>query len=113
MSELTEDEAEEVRGWLARNEFEHVSSVGGHTMGIGDRQEIWERTGTLIRVTGGRGQWWYDMSRTGAGTWLDVDVVAGAMGCKLTAPVERVAYVAASIDDRVFGALLTTERHSP
>jgi hypothetical protein len=113
MSELTDDDAEEVRRWLGRNEFEHLSTAGGNTTGFGDRQDIWERGGTLIRVTRDRGQWWCDMSRTGAGSWLDVDTVAGAMGYKLTACVERVAYVASSIDDRVFGALITTERHSP
>lgn len=112
MSMLAGEDADEVRYWLGRNEFEHVSSVGGDTAGFGDRQDIWERDGTLIRVTRDRGQWWYDMSRAGTGSWLDVDTVAGAMGYKLTAPVERVAYVAASIDDRVFGALLTAERHS-
>ncbi|WP_404385018.1 hypothetical protein LL946_04020 [Knoellia locipacati] len=113
MSMLAGEDADEVRNWLGRNEFEHVSSVGGDTAGFGDRQDIWERDGTLIRVTRDRGQWWYDMSRAGTGSWLDVDTVAGAMGYKLTAPVERVAYVAASIDDRVFGALLAAERHSP
>jgi hypothetical protein len=53
------------------------------------------------------------MSRAGTGYWLDVDTVSGAMGYKLAAPVERVAFIASSIDDRVFGALLTVERHSP
>ena len=36
-----------------------------------------------------------------------------AMGYKLTAPVERVQFVASSIDDRVFGALRTAVRHPP
>ena len=113
MSNLTDEDAEGVRHWLERNQYEHISSVGGDTTGFGDRQDIWERNGTLIRVTRDRGEWWYDMSRAGTGSWLDVDTVAGAMAYKLTAPVERVAYIAASIDDRVFGALLAAERHSP
>lgn len=113
MSTLTAEDAEGVRDWLGRNQFEHVSSIGGYTTGFGDRQDIWERNGTLVRVTKDRGQWWYDMSRTGTSAWLDVDTVAGAMGYKLTAPVERLAYIASSIDDRVFEALLAAEQHSP
>lgn len=113
MSQLTDEDAEDVRLWLSLNAFKHVSSVGGDTTGFGDRQDTWKRDGTLIRLTRDRSQWWYDMSRTGTGAWLDVDTVSGAMGYKLTAPVERVAYIASSIDDRVFGALLTAERHSP
>jgi len=113
MSRLTDEDAEDVRLWLSRNAFKDVSSVGGDTTDFGDRQDTWERDGTLVRLTRDRGQWWYDMSRTGTGSWLDVDTVSGAMGYKLTAPVERVAYIASSIDDRVFGALLTVERHSP
>jgi hypothetical protein len=53
-----------------------------------------------------------DLSRSGTGVWLDIDAVAGAMGFKSTAPVERVADVA-SIDDRVFDALCTEVRHTP
>lgn len=113
MSQLTDEDAEDVRHWLSRNAFKHLSSVGGDTTGFGDRHDIWERDGTLIRLTRDRGQWWYDMSRTGIGSWLDVDTVSAAMGYKLTAPVERVADIASSIDDRDFGALLTVERHSP
>lgn len=112
VSELTEEEAETVRDWLRRNQFQNVSSVGGDSAGFGDRQELWERDGTLIRLTRDRAQWWYDLSRSGANLWLDVDRVAGALGSESTAPVERVADVA-SIDDRKFGALSTVVRHSP
>jgi hypothetical protein len=41
-----------------------------------------------------------------------VDGVAGAMGSKSTAPVERVADVA-SIDDRKFSAISTMVRDAP
>jgi hypothetical protein len=53
------------------------------------------------------------MSRSGTNAWLDVDSVAAAMGCKLTTPVERVADVASSIDDRVFATLRTAVWQSP
>lgn len=112
MSKLTDEDAKDVRYWLGRHEFEHVSSVGGGTTAFGNCQDVWEQNGTLIRVTRDRGQSWYHISRTGATSWLDVDTVAGAMGYKLTAPVERVAYVATSINDRVFGALIAAEPHS-
>lgn len=113
MSELTDEDAEAVRNWLDRHQFQHVSSVGGDTTGFGDRQDVWERSGTLIRLTRDRSQWWYDVSRSGTDCWLDVDSVVAAMGYKQTVPVERVANVASSIDDRMFGALRTSERHSP
>ena len=112
MSELTEEDAEAVRSWLDRNQFELVSSVGGGSAGFGDRREVWQRDRTLLRLTRDRGQWWYDLSRSGASLWLDVDGVAGALGSKSTAPVERVAEVS-TIDDRVFGALSTVVRQSP
>jgi hypothetical protein len=112
MSELTEDDTGAVRDWLRRNQFENVASMGGDSAPFGDRQEVWERDGTLIRLARDRGQWWYDLSRTGAGHWLDVDGVAGAMGSKSTAPVERVADVA-SIDDRKFSAISTMVRDAP
>lgn len=113
VSELTVEEAEAVRGWLARHEFEHVSSIGGDSATFSDRQDVWERAGTLLRLTRDRGQWWYDLSRAGSTVWLGVDGVAGALGVKVDAPVERVAAVASSIDDRVFDALRDQVRHSP
>jgi hypothetical protein len=113
VSQLTVEEAETVRGWLERNEFEHVSSIGGESAAFGDRQDVWEREGTLLRLTRDRGQWWYDLSRAGSTVWLDVDGVAGAIGVKSDAPFERVAGVASSIDDRVFDALSDAVRHSP
>jgi hypothetical protein len=112
MSKLTDEDAEAVRSWLNRHEFQHVSSVGGDGTRFGDRQDVWERAGTLIRVTRDRGQWWYDMSRAGTDSWLDVDTVVGAMGYKQAQPAERVAVVASSVDDRVYGALLSAELHS-
>jgi hypothetical protein len=113
MSELADEEVAAVQSWLDRHQFEHVSSVGGDSEGFGDRQDVWERDRTLLRITRDRGQWWYDLSRSGTNVWLDVDGVAGAMGFKSTAPVERVADVASSIDDRVFVALSTVVRSSP
>ena len=113
MSELTVEEAGAVRVWLERHQFEHASHVGGDSAAFGDRQDIWERSGTLFRLTRDRGQWWYDLSRSGTGIGLDVDDVAGAMGFKTTVPVERVADIAAYIDDRVFDALRTSMRHAP
>jgi hypothetical protein len=113
VSALTDEDAEAVRSWLERHQFEHVSTVGGDSAPFGDRQDIWERRDTLFRVTRDRGQWWYDLSRSGAEIWLDVDGVAGAMGSKSTEPVERVADVASSIDDRVFEALSSIVRHAP
>lgn len=113
VSELTVDEAEAVRSWLERHQFEHVSTVGGDSAAFGDRLDIWERSGTRFRLTRDRGQWWYDISRDGADLWLDVDGVAGAMGSKLTVPVERVADLASSIDDRVFVALSTVVQPAP
>jgi hypothetical protein len=112
VSELTVEEVEAVRGWPARHEFEQISSVGGGLTAFGDRQDVWEREGTLVRLTRDRGQWWYDLSRSGSSVWLDVDGVAGALGMKSVAPAERVADVA-SIDDRVFDALSNVVRHSP
>jgi hypothetical protein len=44
-------------------------------------------------------------------SWLDVDTV-GATGYKQTQPAERVAVVASSVDDRVYGALLSAGLHS-
>lgn len=70
-------------------------------------------SGTRFRLTRDRGQWWYDISRDGADLWLDVDGVAGAMGSKSTIPVERVADLASSIDDRVFVALSTVVQPAP
>jgi hypothetical protein len=105
MAELTEDDAEAVRQWLERNQFQHVSTVGGDSAGFGDRRGVWERDGTLVRLTRDRGQWLYDMSRSGSDGWLDVDSVTAALGYKQTEPVERLQVVTASIDDRVFHAL--------
>jgi hypothetical protein len=110
--ELTADDVATVRAWLRRNQFESVQESGGDSGPFGDRREVWQRDGTLVRLTRDRGQWWYDLSRKGAGYWLDVDSVAGEMSIKSTAPVERVADVA-SIDDRKFSALSTVVRHSP
>jgi hypothetical protein len=112
VAELNDEDAEEVRRWLDRNQFQHISSIGGDSAGFGDRQDVSERDGTLIRLTRDRGQWWYDMSRSNANVWLDVDSVAAAMGYKQTAPVERVDVVASSVDDRVFGALRPAEQPS-
>lgn len=113
MSGLTDEEADAVGGWLGRHEFEKVSSIGGDSSPFGDRQDLWERDGTLVRLTRDRGQWWYDLSQGAASVWLDVDAVADALGSKLTAPVDRVADVVGSIDGRVFGALSASIRHSP
>lgn len=112
VSELTEDEAANVRDWLGRNQFENVESTGGDSAPSGDRQEVWERDGTLIRLAWDRGQWWYDVSRNGAGHWLDVDGVAAELGWKSTAPAERVAHVA-RIDDRKFSAVSTVVHNAP
>jgi hypothetical protein len=57
MSTLTDDEVEAVRGWLDHHQFEHVSSVRGDSAAFGDRQDVWERDGTVLRVTRDRGQW--------------------------------------------------------
>jgi hypothetical protein len=110
---LTDDDAGAVRRWLELDQFHHVSSIGGDAAAFGDRQDVWEREGTLVRLTRDRGQWWYDVSRSGTNVWLDVDSVAGALGYKQTAPVERVQVVAGRLDDRVFGALRTAVRHAP
>ncbi|WP_310526522.1 hypothetical protein [Nocardioides sp.] len=113
MSDLTDEEAEAVGGWLDRHEFEKVSSRGEDSSPFGDRQDVWERDGTLVRLTRDRGQWWYDLSQDGTDVWLNVDAVAGASGSKATAPIDRVADVTGSIDDRVFSALSASLRHSP
>jgi hypothetical protein len=90
-----------------------LSHVGGDSGAFGDRQEVWERSGTLFRLSRDRGQWWCYISRSGTGVWLDADAVAGAMGLKTTAPIERVADIAGHIDDRVFAALRPSMRHAP
>jgi hypothetical protein len=114
MSALSEEEAEAVRSWLDRNQFELVSSSEGDESGLlGDRQDVWERDGTLLRLTRDHGQWHYDLSRTGANVWLDIDRVAASMGTTSTVPVDRVADIAPSMNDRVFGALSTALHHSP
>jgi hypothetical protein len=91
VSELTVAAAGDVRSWLDRNQFERISTVGGGAAGFGDRQEVWERDGTLFRLPRDRGQWWYDLSRSGSRMWFDVDDAAAALGSKSTDPVERVA----------------------
>jgi hypothetical protein len=113
MSGLRDEEAEAVRGWLAHNHFGHVSeSRGGST--VFARQDVWERDGTLVRLTRDRdGRWRCELSRNNADLWLDVDRVAVALGCEATVPVERLAQVALSMNDRVFSALSSTRRHSP
>ena len=113
MAELTDEDAGAVRQWLERNQFRHVSTIGGDCAGFGDRQDVWERAGTLVRLTRDRGQWWYDVSRSATNDWLDVDSVTGALGYKQTAPVERVQVVAGRLDDRVFSALRAAVRHTP
>ena len=113
MSDLTDEEAEAVGGWLERHEFGKVSSHRGVSSAFGDHRVAWERDGTLLRMTRDRGQWWYDVSQEGTNVWLDVDDVAGAAGSKSTAPVDRVADLVGSIDHRVFGALSASLRHSP
>ena len=113
MGELTEEDAGAVRQWLESNQFQRISSVGGDSAGFGDRRDVWERDGTLVRLTSDRGQWWYDVSRSGSDHWLDVDSATAAMGYEQTAPVERVQVVAGSMDDRVFSTLSTAVRHSP
>jgi hypothetical protein len=110
---LTSEDAESVRCWLESNQFRHVSMLGGLDASFGNVQDVWEREGTLVRLTRDRGQWWYDLSRNGSAVWLDVDLVSGAMGYKQTDPAERVAVVASTIDDRVFGALGDAAHHSP
>jgi hypothetical protein len=112
VSELSEVEVEAIRKWLVRNQFDHVSGVGGDSAPFGDSQDVWERDGTLLRLARDRGQWWYDLSRSGTAVWLDVDAVAAASGCKSVVPVERVADVVGWVDDRVFAALATAVRHS-
>lgn len=113
MSGLGDEEAEAVRGWLAHNNFVHVSKDRSDPP-LFDRQDVWERDGTLVRLSRDRsGQWRYDLSRNDAGPWLDVDRIAAALGCDAPVPVERLAEVAASMNDRVFGALSNTLRHSP
>lgn len=113
MTELTAEEAEAVRGWLNTHQFERVSSIGGDSGPFGDRQDVWDRDGTLIRLTRDRGQWWYDLSRRSTNAWLDIDAVAGAMGLKSSTPMERLVHLAGSIDDRVFSALCSSIQHSP
>lgn len=113
MAELTDEEVHELQSWLDANRFERVSSVGGDNAGFGDRQDVWERGGTRLRVTRDRGQWFYDLSRSGASVWLDVDRVVEAMGYKSARAMERAADVASFVDDRVFESLKTVVRHSP
>jgi hypothetical protein len=112
VAELSNDDAEAVLGWLERNEFRLVKTVGGPSTPFGDRRDTWERDGALVRLTRDRGQWWYDMSRTGTNVWLDVDELSGAMGFKPTTPVERIEVAVATENDRVFDALGGTVRHS-
>src|SRR4051794_6725293 len=72
MTELTAEEARALRGWLNTHQFQTVSSIGGDSAPFGDRQEVWERDGTLIHLTRDRGQWWYDLSRRSTNVWLDI-----------------------------------------
>jgi hypothetical protein len=113
MGPLTDDEARAVGSWLDRHQFEKASSIEEGTARFGDTQVVWERDGTLVRLTRDRGQWWCDLSRRSAAAWLDIDAVAGAMGSKSSPPVDRVADVAESIDDRVFSEFGTVIRRSP
>lgn len=114
MASLADEDAEAVRKWLDQHQFEHVSSRGTAAARFGDSQEVWERDGTLVRLTRDRaGQWSWDLSRTGASAWLDVDRVAAAMGSSSTARVELMAELAATLNDRVFAALSNTVPHSP
>ena len=53
--------------------------MSGPEAGFGDQQDIWDRDGTLVRLTRGRCQSCYDMSRPGTNVWLDVDTIAAAL----------------------------------
>jgi hypothetical protein len=104
---LTDDDAEGVRKWLDENQFERVSEGGGTAAWPGDRQDVWERDGTLVRLTRDPGGQWSCALSRGGRVWLDVDRVASAMGTASTVPSERVAELAGSMSDRVFEALVT------
>jgi hypothetical protein len=110
---LTDEEAEAVRKWLEHNQFVHASSRPDDPSRFGDHQDVWERDGTLLRLTRDRlGQWWCDLSRNSA-VWLEVDRVARAVGSRSGAPVERVAEIATTMNDAEFGALIKVLPHSP
>lgn len=113
VAQLTSGDAEAVRLWLESHQFQQVSSIGGKDAPFGDRQEVWECGGTLIRLTRDSGQWWYDISRSGFEFWLDVDRASAAMGYKQTDPTERVAVISSTIDDQVFTVLDSTVKHAP
>lgn len=113
MGKLSTEDAAAIRAWLGRNQFQQVSSIGGDTAPFGDRQEVWQRDGSLIRLTSDRGEWFYDFSRHGAGFWLDIDEVVSAMRWKQHDPIERVELVASAIDDRLLASLDGAMRRSP
>ncbi len=111
MTELTTDEAEAVVDWLDSHQFKKVSSVGGHLAPFGDSQEVWNRDGTLVRLTRDRGQWWCDLSRSNAKAWLEMDTIAGVMGFESSTPIDRLSELTSLIDDRVFSALRASVQH--
>jgi hypothetical protein len=110
---VSDEEAEGVRKWLDQHLFDHVLSRGGDSAGFGDSQDVWVGDGTLVRLTRDRGQWSCDLSRSGSDVWLDVDRIAAAMGLDSTVPVQRVAELVGSMNDRVFRVLSATLPHSP
>lgn len=113
MAGLTDEEAEMVRKWLAQHLVEHEWSGPTDPGRFGDGQEVWQRDGTLVRLTRNGGGWTCDLSRRNAQAWLDLGRMATAMGSPATAPVERVADLCSTLNDRVFGALSATLPHSP
>jgi hypothetical protein len=111
---LTDEEVEAVQLWLGLHQFDNVWSTKSEPGVFPDRQEIWEREGTRLRLTRDRhGQWRCDVSRAGSTVWLDVSRVAAALGYEWTDQVARVGDVARSMNDRVFHSLSNTLGPSP
>jgi hypothetical protein len=112
MRGLTDEEADALRNWLG-SEFEKVSKGESESAGSDGGQEVWERGGTLVRLTRDHGRWSCDLSRTGKNVWLGIDRIAAAMGYEASVPVVRVAEVVGSMNDRVFDTLRASLPHSP
>ena len=108
MTHIGDDEAAEVLLWLARNEFDLRSRIGGTGEGFGDEQSIWSRGPARVRVTRDRGQWWCDVSWGLSTVWLDVHDVAGAMQTKEYRTTDRLAWVISSLRSETYDALAKT-----
>jgi len=108
---VTADEAASVGRWLLRNGFEQTRHQQRPDH-FGDEFTEWCRDGMLVSTTRDRGHWFVEVARVGWHEWFDVDLVAGVLGDKSGALLERVAITASAADqmDRLRPVLAEVRR---